>query len=77
MSQPKATMEQQPNAIDDLENELERFRREWLEELAAEKEKTEGDTKEEGSKTSFETEEKQKVRYMAICTFLMQGVLTY
>lgn len=72
MSQPKAIMEQQPNVIDDLENELERFRREWLEELAAEKGQKEDDTKEEGSKTTFEVEEKHKVRRMAICTFLIK-----
>lgn len=41
-------MEQQPNAIDDLDNELKRFRKEWLEEMAAEKETK----KEEGSKTT-------------------------
>ncbi|RDI85128.1 hypothetical protein Vi05172_g5160 [Venturia inaequalis] len=30
-------MSQPPTVVDDLENELERFRKEWLEELAAEK----------------------------------------
>lgn len=39
MSQPNGNMEQQSNAIDGLENELERFRKKWLEELAADEEK--------------------------------------
>lgn len=50
MPQTLDSMEQQPTAIGDLGNELERFRKEWLEELATNK-------KEEGPKTVSEAGE--------------------